>query len=285
MENDKLPEGPSRRDAIKTALKAGAYAAPVILAAGRPIPVSAQVTGPTGGLSGTVTDASTASPIVGATVTVGGASATTDGAGAYTIPDAPAGLRSVQTSATGYITRTDSVDIMAGGSTVFSTALVAASSGGDITIVLTWGAQPSDLDSHLVGPDSGSGRFHCYWANQTPVSFVSLDQDDTSAFGPETIRVTLLSGVFVAGSYSYFVHNYDGTPEFDVSNAIVSVFQSGAQIAQFPASAATGNPAEDIWHVFDFTLTATVTGQIAITTVQAFTSSSPTLVVERVPKG
>jgi hypothetical protein len=277
VDSDKPPEGTSRRDAIKTALKAGAYAAPVILAAGRPTPVSAQVTGPTGTLTGTITDARTALPIGGATVAVGAHSDVTDAVGVYTICGAPAGVQSVQTSATGYVTRTDSVNIMAGATTTFSTALVPASAGNDITIVLTWGAQPTDLDAHLVGPNSGGGRFHCYYSNMNPVSYVSLDIDDTSSFGPETISVTTLSGLFVPGSYSYYVDNYSETPDFDVSNAIVSVFQGGAQIAQFLVSAATGDPAEEIWHVFDFTLTATASGQIAITQVQAFTTTSPTL--------
>jgi hypothetical protein len=58
-----------------------------------------------GAISGTVTDEALA-PIAGATVTVGGtaASATTDGAGNYTVADVPVGTRSVTASATGYAT-------------------------------------------------------------------------------------------------------------------------------------------------------------------------------------
>lgn len=277
MSDDNTPStGPSRREAMKTALKVGAYATPVILSAAVPAPVAAQVTGPTGTLTGTIRSASSSLPIAGATVTVATVSATTNASGVYTISNAPSGVRSVTTSAPGYITRTDSVNITPGGSTSFSTALVLASAGGNLTIVLTWGAVPNDLDSHLVGP-SGGTRFHCYYGSPTPVSYASLDIDDTSAFGPETITVSTVSGVFVAGSYSYFVVNFSGSPEFDASSAIVTVFQGGAQIAQFLASAATGSPTLDIWSVFSFTLTATASGQIAITPVQQFTSTAPTL--------
>jgi hypothetical protein len=57
----------------------------------------------------------------------------------------------------------------------------------------------------------------------------------------------------------------------------VTIFQGGAQIGQFLVSAAAGSPALDIWSVFGFTLTATPTGQIAITPVQQLTSTPPTL--------
>lgn len=120
---DELPVDPSRREAIKTALKVGAYATPVILAAARPTPVSAQVTGPSGELKGTVTDAETTNPIAGATISVGALSAVSDEAGHYVIANAPAGMQSVQVSATGYVTRVDTVNITAGGSTIHNVTL------------------------------------------------------------------------------------------------------------------------------------------------------------------
>jgi len=46
-ENSKLGKGVSRRDAMKTALKAGAYAAPVVLAAAVPVGVAAATPPPT----------------------------------------------------------------------------------------------------------------------------------------------------------------------------------------------------------------------------------------------
>lgn len=276
MSDQTSPKDPSRREAMKTALKAGAYAAPVILAAGVPTPVSAQVTGPTGTLTGLVTNAQNAQPISGATVSVGGVTGTTNASGVYTIANAPAGSRTVTTSASGFSTRTDTVNIVAGSSTTFNTSLVPTAVGAGIAIVLTWGAQPSDLDSHLVGPNGSGGRFHCYYANRTPVPFVSLDVDDTSAFGPETITVSQVSGSYVAGSYNYYVDNYSGTPEFNVSNAVVTVFAGGAQVAQYLVGNATGNPANDTWSVFQFTLTPSGAGA-SITPIQQFTTVEPTV--------
>lgn len=138
MADDKpFSKATTRREAMKTALKAGVYAAPVILSITAPDTVSAQVSPPTGILTGTITEESDGAPIPSATVAVGSLSALTNTGGVYTIANAPSGSQSVQTSASGYLTRTDTVSIAAGGTTVFSTTLtfVASaprrSSGGD----------------------------------------------------------------------------------------------------------------------------------------------------------
>lgn len=273
----------TRREAMKTALMAGAYVAPVIIAASVPRPVAAQTTGPTGTLTGTITNAANGNPISGATVDVAGVTATTNATGVYSIPNAPAGTRTVTVSAAGFTTRTDSVNIAAGATTNYSTALVAITASGNLTIVLTWGAQPNDLDSHLMGPNTSGGRFHCYFGSQTPVPYASLDVDDTSAFGPETITVSPVSGLFVPGAYEYGIYNWSGTPAFDVSAANVGVFQGGAQLGQFPVSAATGTGLW--WRVFNFTLQATANGSIAITPVQTIGSTAPADAAVMVAKG
>ena len=280
--NDQLPpKDPSRRDAMKAALKAGAFAAPVIIAASVPARVSAQVSGPTGTLQGTVTNAQNGNPIAGATVNVGGITATTNASGQFTMT-VPAGSRTVTTSASGFNTRTDTVTVTAGAATTVNPSLVPTSVGAGVSVVLTWGAQPSDLDSHLVGPNGSGGRFHCYYANRTPVPFVTLDVDDTSAFGPETITVAQQAGAFVAGTYNYYIHNYSGSPGFDVSSAVITVFAGGTQVAQYAVSAATGTPTSPYWSVFGFTLTASGAGA-SIAPVQQFTGTPPTLVGEPMP--
>jgi hypothetical protein len=285
MADDSEQTEVSRRDAMKTALKVGAYAAPVILSVAVPSTALAQVSGGTGTLSGTISSAGTGLPIAGATVTVGGRSATTNASGVYTVTLVPSGPQVVATSAANFSSRTDTVTIAATGTTAFSTALVLVSAGGSITIVLGWGQLPTDLDSHLIGPNIGSGRFEVAYYARTPVAYASLDVDDVTSFGPETVTISPVAGNFVPGSYSYFVDNYSRTPGFDVSGARVTVFQSGAQIAQFLQSTATGSPAATTWSVFTLVLTATPTGQPVITPVQQFTNTLPTgLAAVRIPK-
>lgn len=266
------PNDPSRREAMKTALKAGAYVAPIVIAANLPTTVSAQVSGPTGTLAGTVTNAQNGQPIAGAVVTVGTRTATTSATGQYTLTLVPAGSRSVVTTATGFTTRTDTVNVVAGSSSAFNTSLVPASSlTTGVAIVLNWGATPTDLDSHLVGPNNAGGRFHCYYASRTPVSYVALDVDDVTSFGPETISIGQVAGAFVPGTYNYYIHNYSQSPAFNTSNAVVTVFSRGAQVAQFPVSAATGTASLLYWSVCNLDLTAA--GVLTVTPVQQFTST------------
>jgi uncharacterized protein YfaP (DUF2135 family) len=253
----------------------------VILAASVPAPVSAQVSGPTGTLSGTVTNASNGQPIVGAVVNAGGVTATSAAGGAYTMT-VPAGSRSVVTTATGFTTRTDTVTITAGSTTTFNPSLVPTSVGTGVSIVLTWGATPTDLDSHLVGPNGSGGRFHCYYASPNPVAFVRLDVDDVTSFGPETVTVSQVSGAFVAGTYNYYVHNYSGSPAFNTSSAVITVFAAGAQVAQYAVGAATGDPAQRYWSVFGFTLTASGAGA-SIAPVQQFVGTPPTIAADPMP--
>ena len=153
MSKQTPPKDPSRREAMKTALKAGAYVAPVVIAANMPTPVHAQVSGPTGVLSGTITNALNGNPVAGAIVTVGTRTATTNASGQYSIPNAPAGAVTVSTTATGFASRTDTVTVVAGTTTTFTASLVPQGSlTTGVAIVLNWGAEPRDLDSHLVGP-------------------------------------------------------------------------------------------------------------------------------------
>jgi len=87
-------------------------------------------------------------------------------------------------------------------------------------IVLNWGAEPLDLDSHTVYPNN-----HVYFSNMTGTD-AQLDVDDTTSFGPETITI---SRKHDGERYVYAVHNYsDGkNPEstaLSKSNAKVFVY-------------------------------------------------------------
>ena len=77
-----------------------------------------------GAITGTVTDAITGLPIQGATVQMkGGFKATTDAAGTYTISDVPAGTYTIRARAKGYVTVSQVVVVVAGGTTTADFAL------------------------------------------------------------------------------------------------------------------------------------------------------------------
>jgi hypothetical protein len=88
--------------------------------------------------------------------------------------------------------------------------LVLSPTGSEeIRIVLTWGVDPSDLDSHLTGqnPSPDPNRFHIFYSNRGDANaspFAVLDVDDTQSEGPETITIARFSG----GTYRYSVHDY-----------------------------------------------------------------------------
>lgn len=65
--------------------------------------------------------------------------------------------------------------------------------------VLTWGATPRDLDSHLSYPNN-----HVYYVDKTGTN-ANLDVDDTDSFGPETITIEQKHD---GERYVYAVHDY-----------------------------------------------------------------------------
>jgi hypothetical protein len=143
--------------------------------------------------------------------------------------------------------------------------LVMPTSG--LTIRLTWGSLPSDLDSHLKGPNST----HVYYVTRGSLSsqpFAALDVDDTTGFGPEVITVARQS----VGTSEYFVHNFSNTfsPGMTGSPARVEM-RFGSQIRIFFPPAGEG--ANDYWRVFQFV----VAGDCSVTfnPVQQWSATEP----------
>ncbi|KFC11270.1 TPR domain protein [Trabulsiella guamensis ATCC 49490] len=66
-------------------------------------------------------------------------------------------------------------------------------------VVLTWGAQPDDLDSHIIYQGN-----HIYY-EQKEGDNGNLDVDDTDSYGPETITLTARQQ---GQSYVYAIHDF-----------------------------------------------------------------------------
>lgn len=174
---------------------------------------------------GTVSSASTTEPISGATVTITDSTgaqerAVSDGMGGYEIVAAPGEL-SVVAEAEGYITYTGTATVEPGAQRLINIRMSTRMEGTQYRAVLTWGENPRDLDSHLVGIDS-AGSYHVYYAekyarhSETREKIAELDVDNTSGFGPETTTFTVQPD----GDYTFFVHNYTGnTDEMKLSTS------------------------------------------------------------------
>lgn len=232
-----------------------------------------------GDLVGQVTDADTGQPIAGATVTeAGGRQTTTDANGNFRFQCVrPAGSNTVVAEAPGYGFGIKTGTVPTSGASAPVVIPLHKVIVDKILIRLDWGMSPSDLDSHLSGPDGTGGRFHCSFVDKTPTGFVTLDVDDVTSFGPETITISRdAAGSFVAGDYHYWVHDYT-TTTFADSNASVTLSVVNAQgnvnqLATYLVAGAAGDPADDIWHVVDLAVDAS--GNAALTVVQALSQGN-----------
>lgn len=210
-------------------------------------------------ISGQIINSQTGEGLSGAEVTfsVGGDTTrleadlviVTDVLGFYIIDGAPVGTFIQVVRREGFFPQVvENVGITVGDNELNPITAVEGVAEGALRIVLTWGAYPSDLDSHLTGPTS-AGRFHCYFGSINPVAAVNLDVDDISSFGPETITIN----EFITGTYRYSVHNYSnqsrsGSEGIATSPARVEVYGSGGLVASFSPPAITpGNT----WRVFE----------------------------------
>ena len=120
--------------------------------------------------------------------------------------------------------------------------------------VLSWGAEPADLDTWL---ESSSDCPKVYYSSRRCVystglssgsGYALLDIDVTSGYGPETLSMVSLP----SGRYRYTVHRYSGSGNFVSGGAVVRLYfgqQSLICRASEASNVSSGN--QDLWHVFD----------------------------------
>ena len=139
---------------------------------------------------------------------------------------------------TGYIKTVFNFTVIGGRSKSYEVHVSPILSGQQIRFVLSWGANPRDLDSHITG-----NNIHVYY--RTPVAQgINLDVDDVDGYGPETVTVNL--GVAPEGTYSYYVHRYAGSGTIRNSGATVKVYRGSTLIKRYSAEQAESG---DIWRV------------------------------------
>ena len=240
----------------------------------------------TGTISGTIQDAVDSSVVVsdvslsirsGMNTTSGTIIKTviTDSSGNYSLSSMSAGWYTIQFSKTGYIT--GNFNVYSCGSVGSQNSQISTSlADGTMRIVLHWGASSGlgVVDSHLTGPDNVSGRFHIYWPTSKRKFFyykndytcsgctasqksdnVTLDQDDTSAPGTETI--TIPTDSWRNGTYRYSAHYYGATTSGWSSGYASSTLlsQSGTTVTVYygsnePRTYNVPNSAGNLWTVF-----------------------------------
>lgn len=212
-------------------------------------------------VSGNVKNATNNETISGLTVqlflhkgnTIGSPLATTitDSDGNYTFENLGAQQYTIQIAGTDdYISNKKSVCVSAAEESTANILVSPKLSGEGIRFVLTWGSKdsgaPADLDAHLIGPTANGGTFEVNYASRNfafdDIAYAQLDVDNTDYEGPETITIHSVTD----GIYTYYVHNFSGTPDFSFSGAQVNVYQGSELISTYNAPSETPN---DYWKV------------------------------------
>lgn len=221
-------------------------------------------------ITGTVKNALTGSSIDGVTVrlrpgwgnqtgslaTIAGSNndaiTVTDENGQYTI-EVNEGCYTAEFIKEGYITGYVNVICTNMDDTNQDAVLTPVLSDNEYRIVLTWSSTPSDLDSHISGPLSTGGRFHVYYsdmsASDNGETVASLDLDDTSSYGPETITLTKTQD----GVYKYAVHDYTNRS----SSSSTALSMSGAKVELYCGNSLIGtytvpiDKTGTVWNVFE----------------------------------
>ncbi|GBF51777.1 lipoprotein [Leptospira ryugenii] len=166
--------------------------------------------------------------------TIPGVKTATDGS--YAIPNVPPGNYTLEVTGSGK--RGNCTSAVEAYATTFRTVVAAGSetpanqnilvspilAENEMRVVLSWGAKPRDLDSHMqYSPTDKNGRI--VWNNRSPLGVGNgdLDFDITTGFGPETI--TVKGNIWAQPVRYYSVYNWSGEAIMGVSGATVRVFK------------------------------------------------------------
>lgn len=193
----------------------------------------------------------------------------TDNTGAFTLPIRRDASAIVVASAGGLPTNSVRVGPLSG-DTALQSCLMQGDAGAGLTMKLTWGALPSDLDSHLFAPD-GSHVYYVTKGSLTAAPYASLDVDDVSSFGPEVVTVTRL----MVGTYKYAVHNYSGQRAglFSASGARVEVNIPGRPVELYTVPGSGETLDTDWWLLFEFDVDANC--NVTVRRVGSYATTTP----------
>ena len=171
--------------------------------------------------------------------------ASTGANGAYSFANINAGTYTAEIVLAGYATIYQNVVAKGSTTTVQNFSMSPSLATGEVRIVLTWGASPRDLDGFLEVPVENSDSVFVYYQNRSS-NGASLDRDDTTSYGPETITITTQQ----TGSYVYYVKAFQGnSATLSNSGAAVSVYDDTGLLATVNVAAGTGSQ----WNVFSLT--------------------------------
>lgn len=148
-----------------------------------------------------------------------------------------------------------------------NTCLVLTDSANNVSIKLSWGEAPADVDSHLFTPSAD----HVFFNNPgslTAAPWANLDVDDIVGFGPEIVTLRRLQ----VGTYTYVVNNFSETfgPGITASPTRVELNVAGESTAYAPPA---GEGTALWWTVFRFSVDAQC--RVTVTPVNTWSAAPP----------
>lgn len=155
------------------------------------------------------------------------------------------GMYTVECRRSGYMTEYRNLFFSMDSSIENLILLTPSLSRGEMRIVLTWSATPSDEDSHLFTPD---GDHICYYDRE--LENVNLDVDDTDGYGPETVTIDNVKN----GVYKYYVADYTHCSHDEVTSKEMSESDATIRIYTYRGLEKTFHVPKNqegvIWEVF-----------------------------------
>lgn len=167
--------------------------------------------------------------------------ATTNGNGQYSV-ELPVGYYTASLTKEGFISTTYNVAASAETEGIYQNTTMSPEGEGDTyRFVLTWGENPADLDSHIVGKRSDGTNFHVYYSNKNAYDtdgsrIVNLDVDDVTSYGPETTTLNAAPNT----KYTFYVHHYAGYGTIATSGAQIKIYRGSEMIGIYNAPSGSG---------------------------------------------
>jgi len=256
-----------------------------------------------GRISGTVVNANDGTRLNGATVTVRDwdgvvvRTVTTGATGTFdtNTPNLAPGTYTLTISYTGFFSLSVDNVLVNGNKSVGTQALCEILTEPHVRVVLLWGASPTDLDLHVVGPSNKTvnmdgapnSRFHVYWANQKSfnenaspngayiagadptgaVSTTSLVQDATNGYGPEAINLFGYGSGYAHGIFTFTVHKYVTGGTWYDAPVTIRIYDSLGMVREIPVP--NGGTLR-YWQAFKMDIQGSARAQRTITVVDTF---------------
>jgi len=200
----------------------------------------------TGSISGIVTDAQTGQGLANVELKLdhGSLSTWSQSDGSYRFSDLPVNgeysTYRITATKVGYdIAERSDIQVYPGEETsniniALNPAIIGPS--GEYRIVLTWGENPRDLDSHLWTPSIEGSTYHVWYVDMGSLDsppYANLDVDDITSYGPETVTISTV----YPGIYTYAVHHYnfwsDDYGTITTSGAVVKIYSNVGLLREF----------------------------------------------------